>query len=137
MTIQNVSYAINPRFSFPRSYCRGILIGYGAGAIVNLASNVIHVHQDLGSGNYIDTFVTLLPAFVPWSSNVYTLDYVFQDQVSYVNSGPPFYFHATIDYGLMTPSAKFGCGITFDGATETYNIFLAPAPAGYWLPELP
>lgn len=136
MPIMNVTYAHNPRFAAPRSYWRGILIGYGSGATVALAGNIIHIHEPI-VGGVIDSYIMLAPNFVPWSSNGWTLDHIFIDQYSQINGGDPIYFHAIIDCGLMTPSPKFGAGFTYDGATQTYNIFLADAPPTYWLPEIP
>jgi hypothetical protein len=104
---------------------------------VTLVDNVIHVHESIGGLDYIDTYITLDPRFVPWSSNNWTLDHVFIDEYSQINGGPHLFFHAILDYGLMTPSPKFGAGFTYDGSTAAYNVWLPPAPTGYWLPELP
>jgi hypothetical protein len=137
VSLTNKSYAKSPQFAAPRSYWRGVLIGYGPAATVTLVDNVIHVHESIGGLDYIDTYITLDPRFVPWSSNNWTLDHVFIDEYSQINGGPHLFFHAILDYGLMTPSPKFGAGFTYDGSTAAYNVWLPPAPTGYWLPELP
>jgi len=135
MALTNVTYAKNPRFAAPRSYWRGVLVGYGPSAVVVLEDNVIHVTEPI-PGGVIESFITLDPRFVPWSSNNWTLDHLFTDQYTQINGGAPLYFHATIDLGLLSPDPRFGAGFFFDGATVNYPIFFEPAPSTYWLPEV-
>lgn len=135
MALINVTYAKNPRFAAPRSYWRGVLVGYGPGATVTLTGNVIYVIEPI-VGGVIESWITLDPRFTPWSSNNWTLDHLFIDQYSRINGGAPLYFAATVDLGLLTPDPRFGAGFFYAGATNTYAVFFDPAPSGYWLPEI-
>lgn len=134
MTLMNVTYTANPEFAAPRSYWQSIAVGYGAGAIATLADNVIHIHQNF-TGGFIDTYITLDPRFAVWSSNRWTLDHIFLEQVSYLNGDPtPFYFHANSGWGRDDSRARWCATMAYDGSTDYYFVDLPAAPSGYWLP---
>jgi len=137
MSLTNVTYLGNPHFAAPRSYWRAIAVGYGPGASITRSGNVVHVHQNF-TGGFIDTYLMLDSRFTPWSSNRWTLDHIFLEQVSYLSGDPtPQYFHANVGYGPEPGSGKWCATMAYDGGTDYYFAYLPDAPSGYWLPEVP
>lgn len=134
MPVPAAIYLENPRFAAPRAYWQCIAIGYGPDAVVSRADNVVHIHEDF-VGGFIDTYVTLDPRFIPWSSNRWTLDFIFTDQVSYLNGNPtPLYFTCAIGFGLNPLNGHWCCTLAYPGGTDYYFSELPAAPTSYWLP---
>lgn len=137
MPLINATYGNNPRFAAPRSYWNEIAVFFGPGAVVTLSGNVIHVHENF-TGGFIDTWITLDPKFAPWSSDRWTLDHIFIDQVSFLDGGgSPIYAPCVIGFNLNSAAGHFGAAISYVGGSTTYFVELPPAPADYWLAPPP
>jgi len=125
---------INPKFAAPRSYWRGIAVGYGNPFTLSLTGNQVHAHA-AGAFGVIDTYITLADNFPAWSSNRWTIDYIFTDQYTILNGSSPLVFSGLISILLNPDNAGLYAVMSFVGGDGFRYVDLPPSPTDYWLPS--
>jgi hypothetical protein len=132
VTIGTGSYNPSPDFAFPRSYVRGIDMYFGPNALVVWTGNDCFF-QDLSNPNVSGHFV-ILPQFVAWSSNRYTLGFLPQEFYYQVFPDPteiPASFY--LNWGATVDGSDFYIVVNIFGAgTVRHRHELPSAPADYW-----
>jgi hypothetical protein len=136
MTIGFGTYNPQSDFAFPRSYVRGIAMYFGPNALVVWADNVC-TFQDLTNPNVTGQFV-LLPQFVAWSSNSYTLSFLpleFWYRTS--PGGPEIPADFVMNWGSTALDNDNYLVVNIFGlGTVRHTHDLPPPPPGYWRPPL-
>jgi len=120
--------------NFTRSYISGFVANTG---IINmvLVGNVLS-YDYLTPAIHLD--LVIRPHFLPWSSNVYSLDYVFDAAASqaYV-SGSPVSSSQGIRFTPMLTEPTYRISTIFGlGIDESLKVDLPAAPTGYWRPSV-
>jgi len=129
-------YVPAPYASIPRSYVRSFWVLYAEGATIARVDNTIYMHF-IGVGFVFDTYITLNEAFVPWSSNVYSLDRIVVSEYSELNgAGPPIYSPYSLHAGVADQDGLPFFAIVYDPNNYPYQVRLPVAPSDYWL-QLP
>jgi len=130
------TYVPAPYASMPRSYVRSFWVLYAPGATIARAGNTIYMHF-IGVGFVFDTYITLNESFVPWSSNVYSLDNVVVSEYSQLNGvGPAIYSPYSLHSGVADQDGLPFYAIVYDPNSTPYEARLPVAPSDYWL-QLP
>lgn len=134
MTIGTGNFIPQAKFSFPRSYIRGICLRFDPGAIITQHINYFSGYDSATPTLYFEVHYDA--RFHAWSSNNWTLDYIITE--NWVNVPPtnptqiPFDFALVVEYRL-----GFGNYVLFapGGLGTVRNYFdLPPAPPTYWKP---
>jgi len=121
---------INPNYNAPRSYVRALCVEFNAGRNWTQVDNVISCDYDFAS----HLNIVVLPSFYDWNSNVYSCNYVFDDQ----NSENFIYPSPTPVGFLAFPVARHVNGdlvmcLRIAFSPETPQLFDLPgAPTDYW-----
>lgn len=129
-----VGYTPFAKAAHIRSYIRDFYVGYAANQAITLTGNVIHIHYVSGA-YFQDTYITLEPRWVPWSSNCYTLDFVVIDEYTDI-MGAPTHSHSNyvMSQGIAGQTLLPYVAISYVGGTGYLSVPLPSAPPGYWLP---
>lgn len=133
-TFGTVNCFPSPRFTMPRSYIQGIVIPLQG---QSYTWDGLDLRVAVGSPVVFWFNVKFNHHFMPWTSNVYTLDYIV-DEVSYDVNGGPFHnpYTASMTWGYHAP--YHGASLFFDflillGGNVPFT--LAPPPPHYWAPK--
>jgi hypothetical protein len=127
-----VAYIPDAKFAFPRSYIQGIQIGIGDGWIIEETGNPFLAHYSIvGFDQFIR--VTMDNRFYVWSSNIYTLDFVFTEMVTWFTGSPiPVPFANDVRFCQRdNPLCQDIC-IDLPGATKVFRVLLPIATSAYW-----
>lgn len=115
---------------FPRAYIKGFMTTSDY-TIVGLSGNVLEMTE---TGLDVQIYLVIQPFFLSPSSNVYSLDYVFDEAAC-----TAFYLHVPHLFGLslklVADPIQFAWRILITGSSLVQPITradLAPLP-GYWL----
>jgi hypothetical protein len=124
-----------PKFNVLRSYVRRFYCFYGGDdstTVMSLSANVAHLHYAV-PGFFFDTYITLLPSFVAWSSNCYSLDFIVQSEYSLVNgAGAPILSNYLMASGWDLFQPGLYVTITYAGGANYFHVDL-PTNPDYWL----
>ena len=128
------SFSPSAKFTFPRSYVYDFVI-YANGNNVFQTSDGFRIETP--PVTYPEAFIVLLPQFIPWSSNFYTLDFVIA--ASYYIPLPgaphvdlPFELAYTVPLGSKRPTLEYAY---FGLKTDPRRFTLLAQPSNYWLPK--
>lgn len=131
-----VTYVPAKKFAINRGYCKRFYVFYGGDnttTSISISGNVVHMHYAV-PGFFFDTYITLLPAFVPWSSNRYTLDFIVVSEYSLANGGGA---PISSPYRLAAGWDLFASGlytaIEYIGGANYFHIDIANSPDNYWM----
>jgi hypothetical protein len=134
MTIGAGVYSPQSKFSFPRSYVRGISLEVVANGITMVGDTITFINPSLPSQHFT---VVIDPRVFPWSSNGYTLDYVISESY-YQNDPDPTEFPMSFALSYFMPAARAPY-LNFQpfqlNFAQKHYFDLPLAPPGYWLPE--
>lgn len=126
---------LNNGYNAPRSYVRGICVEFDAGRNWTQVGDTIECDYDVAS----HLKIVILPTFYAWSSNVYSIGHVFDNQNS-----ENFIYPSTTPVGFLAfPVMRHVNGFLYASlriafAPETPVIFTLPsAPTTYWRPAAP
>lgn len=121
---------LNNGYNAPRSYVRGVCVEFDAGRNWTQAGNVISCDYDFAS----HLNIVLKSNFYVWSSNSYSIGYVWDDALS-----ENFIYPSVTPVGFLAfPVMRHVDGFLFASlriafAPETPVIFdLPPSPPTYW-----
>jgi len=135
--IGTVAYDPNAKFAIPRHYIKGLQISIGNGWEITDTGNPAIAHYD---GGWYQQFIeiNILPAFFEWSSNIYSLDYVFDNLFTYYD------FDTTHNHFANRVGFSSGCDATalyihifLPGAVKLFQWDLPPAPSTFWIAPAP
>lgn len=122
--------------NFPRSYITKLVLSDEPGPL-SLVDNILTL-TILVPFTYYHVF-ELLPEFIPWSSNVYSLSFLIQDYYYIVPPSPTHNpFGATVTFLADKDEGFFKIKIEVPGSSLVHqDVALAGAPGGYWLGPIP
>ena len=135
MTIGTGTYNPQPKFFLPRSYVFGINFATYSGNTVTRSGDRFTVHAVPPDPTFL--VCQILPAFYPWSSNSYSLDFIITEfwyKAGGVGSEIPLPFQLGYFQDPLRHSSSLY--IQWSGTVPTFNYFPLPsAPSNYWLPK--
>jgi len=132
----NTTYVINPKLAAPRSYWEMVDVVVNPGVIVTWTGSAYY-YEEFVTGGFEQTWLIPDPRFYAWSSNRWTLDFIFTDQYSQLNGGPGVY-HKPMHLGVGYNPANYRWGVIAAWTVGATNHFfdLPGGPPDYWVPPL-
>jgi hypothetical protein len=123
------------QFNFPRSYVTKLKVSTNHVNVPSYADGLITwVHSPLDA---VIAYTKLKDAFLPWSSNTYSLDWLVEYWYYQILPSPvEFEWGGSVRYAFDVTNECACVVIATEAADTDYFYDLAPAPTGYW-PTLP
>jgi hypothetical protein len=131
-----VTYVPDGRLPVVRSYISAIALQWQANYTILATGNPFVIRENTFGG--YQTHIKLKPEFYAWSSNVYTLDWIFEDWYVTAPGGSPIIPGQPVQFGISTQSNGIPCiyGVWTPSSAPYIFFSLPPAPPDYWL-QLP
>jgi len=134
MTIGNLIAIPNKSFSFRRSYLTTVSISGILGLPV-VTGNVWHFPGPVLPNE--DYWLIWRDGFLPWTSNMWTLDWIVAEYYHTFTGDPT---HYPVDFSLKWTSPRAGVpsdilNVPFGVSTPPNTFLLEGAPSGYWNPH--
>jgi len=129
----SINFIPNAGWSLPRSYVKTLRLYTNSDNIPTYAAGLI----TLPSVNYpnVTQFIKLRDNFIPWTSNGWTLDYMFEWWYYTVTpGGTEFPYGGTVWVDYNTTRQQTVLNIQTDVPNTNTFFALAAAPSGYWCP---
>lgn len=131
-----LSYSPTQKFAFKRSYAAQIVVSGQSNDVEFVGGTITQwIDRSIGYG----IVYKILPAFVAWSSNRYTLDYIVDDVWWFAFFDG---IHHPQDYRIAfaTMGMPYRPSVWIvDPASTAFSVTLplSPAPPSYWVPPYP
>jgi hypothetical protein len=130
-------FHVDQRFSTPRSFMRGVFVGWQPGVTVVHAGNPWILEEHIFGGYQV--YVRLKDEFYSWNSNCYTLDWFLEDIYAIAPITGTHVSCGVVDVNVeaIKDFGGFFLIMSIGGAADFYRQDLPAAPSGYWLQLLP